>query len=294
MKTKNTIMQTVFVIFLAMGWESASLLSCAYAQGLHTPQAERQTLSPEEGRAALSAADAERPALRRAPGGHIAQTARYTTRFDGSALEIRGRKSNAEERGPMLRFQLQEMQQGTAMLATGNEDAPLVQADSQQVRYVRRSGIVERYDVAERGIEQSFVLPRRPKTEGDLTITGLLLTDQPMGAVLPDGAGGLNIALGQEGWQLHYGAVTAIDARGATQAGALTVSGNQVLMTVNGEWLAHAAYPVVIDPLIMIAQDTVNESRPAVAFDPGFKTSFETRPPLYFVVYSGFQMSAPS
>ncbi len=283
MKTKNTMTQIFFVMLTVLG--TASLLSRSDAQDLRTTQqTEHQAMTKADGRSALAAAGDERPMLRAESGGHIAKSARYATRFDGNGFEITGRKSNAAERGPMTRFQLLEMQQGTAVLAAGNDGAPLVQADSKQVRYVRRSGIVERYDVGERGVEQSFVLPRRVKSEGDLVITGLLLTDQPMGDVLPDGAGGVIIPFANEGWKLHYGAVTAIDARGAQQPGSLTVNGNQVMITVDGDWLARAAYPVVVDPLIQIAQDTVNESRPAVAFDPGWK-GFETRPPLYFVAY---------
>ncbi len=104
----------------------------------------------------------------------------------------------------------------------------------------------------EAGVEQSFVLRRHWPGGGDLTITGSLDADQALGKPLPDGSGGLIVPFADRSWRLRYGAVTVIDAVGDRRAASLAIADGQVNITVDGAWLATAAYPVVVDPLITI------------------------------------------
>jgi hypothetical protein len=288
MKTKGIIVRALLVLLglVALGSVGSPLtmLISGSAQQSDMAQNSNGDAPPKaDGRLALAAAGNEQPEIRAGGGEHFAVSPRYAARFDGAAIEITGHKRNADERGPTVRFQLSEVRKGSEVLASSADDDPSVQAGARRITYARRSGIVERYDVLERGIEQSFVLTRRARGQGDLILAGLLNSDQWLGESLPDGSGGLVIALGDTAWKLHYGAVTAIDATGLTQPASLAIAGGQVTITLDGDWLARAAYPVVIDPLIYVERDTKNQGRPVVAFDPGYSPS--ARPPRYFVAY---------
>lgn len=107
--------------------------------------------------------------------------------------------------------------------------------------------IVERYELRSEGIEQSFLLIER--IDGDWTIQGRVDSElraapraprhAPLEFVDPDGGGGL-----------RYGAALAIDALGRTLPLASAWDGAQITLTVPGEWLAEAAWPVLVDPLL--------------------------------------------
>ena len=288
MKTKGIIMRTLLVLLglAALGSVSSPLTMLVSGSAQQSGMAQNSNgdaPSKAAGRLALAAAAHEQPEIRADGGEHFAVSPRYAARFDGAAIEITGHQGNPDERGPTVRFQVSEVRKGSEVLASSSDSDPIVGASSKRIAYTRRSGIVECYDVLERGVEQSFVLTRKAKGEGDLVITGRLNGNQWLGDSLPDGSGGFSIALGDTAWTLHYGAVTAIDARGTRQPASLAIAGGQVTITLDGDWLARVAYPVVIDPLIYIETTTKNQGRPVVAFDPGYSPL--ARPPQYFVAY---------
>lgn len=227
---------------------------------------------------------AARTALVAEGKGHVATLPRHTARFDGTALEITGQADAATKPGPQVRFELEEVRQGGMFLAGGG-GAP-VRVDGKRIAYGRGSDIEERYEVRPDGIEQTFRLARPLPGRGDLVLTGALSADRELGRSLPDGAGGLVIPLGDGGSRLRYGAVTAIDAKGARRAGTLAVADGRVTLTVDGAWLATAAYPVVVDPLIWIERNVRFQSRPAVAFDFGGSAAGPgATPARYLVAY---------
>jgi hypothetical protein len=110
-------------------------------------------------------------------------------------------------------------------------------------------GIVEAYDVRDEGLEQTFVLRARPAATGDLIITGAIDTALhamggeagPQGIVFVDDSGRQI---------LNYGAATAIDARGNSTAMRTTLVDGEISLRLDGNWLANAAFPVTVDPLL--------------------------------------------
>lgn len=112
-------------------------------------------------------------------------------------------------------------------------------------------GIVETYDVRDEGLEQTFVLNRRPAATGDLVIAGAIDTALhavsgeagPQGIVFVDDAGRQI---------LNYGAATAIDAHGNSMAMRTTLVDGTISLRLDGNWLANAAFPVTVDPLLSV------------------------------------------
>lgn len=117
---------------------------------------------------------------------------------------------------------------------------------------IDHGAMVEAYDVLATGLEQSFVLPS-PLTK-DLVIAGAIdgrYTANPRG---PEHAAIEFVpvdATAREGAShVRYGAAMAIDARGRRLALASSFDGAAIALHVPGDWLASAAYPVVVDPLL--------------------------------------------
>lgn len=107
--------------------------------------------------------------------------------------------------------------------------------------------VTEAYDVRTDGLEQTFVL--RDRTDRDVVLTGAVQTAllaTPRGFVhgavdfLPAGAGN----------GVRYGAAFAVDAAGDRLPLATAWDGEHLRIHVPGAWLAHAAWPVVVDPLL--------------------------------------------
>lgn len=122
----------------------------------------------------------------------------------------------------------------------------------------RYGEVTERYDVRADGVEQTFVLQRRPAAAGDLVVRGefeTALIAAPVaashaGVVLCDATGAPMV---------RYGAATAIDAADRRLPLATTFAGSGIEIRVPAGWLADAAFPVVVDPLlstVFLAQGT--------------------------------------
>lgn len=112
--------------------------------------------------------------------------------------------------------------------------------------------MIEAYDVLATGLEQSFVLPS--PIAKDLVIAGAIAgayTASPRGQehaaleFVP-----LDATARAGASRVRYGAAVAIDARGKRLPLASSFDGAEIALHVPGDWLATAAYPVVVDPLL--------------------------------------------
>ena len=127
-------------------------------------------------------------------------------------------------------------------------------------------GLVEAYDVRPEGVEQTFVLPARPNVAGDLVIRGAI------DSVLHAQQGDSGLTFADEGGvaRVHYGAATAVDATGRRRAMSTTLVDGGLELRLDAGWLASAAFPLVVDPLV--APVIVANGQPigdvAVAHDP--------------------------
>ena len=136
---------------------------------------------------------------------------------------------------------------------------------------IRRPGIVEWYENTPRGLEQGFTLAARVKGHGSLVLE---LSVEHARARL----NGKSIELATDsGRQLRYGKLIAKDATGRILASRLEAPSPDRLRLVVDD--TGASYPVVIDPLITGAPDTILESN-----QPG---PLDSEPPAFGWSVSG-------
>lgn len=159
------------------------------------------------------------------------------------------------------------------------------QAEGNLYAYARPHGIVERYVVTTRGVEQQFLLERPLAVEGELRIEGKVDT-----ALAPVHAGrarrGGTRFEGPDGTAVNYGAVTVIDAAGARLSAAVEAAADSVSIVIDGAWLRAAAYPVLVDPLVnanfVIGNDT---SGAGTDYNEGAHVAYSQTSNLYMVVW---------
>src|SRR6266496_1336438 len=140
------------------------------------------------------------------------------------------------------------------------------------LEYRHAEGIVERYLVQSRGVEQQFVLPG-PYAGGDVLLTGSIATD-----LTPEKTSsfeGIAFRRGED-TVLFYGAAKAVDAGGRTALLEERWSGGELTIVVSGSFLSYARFPVLVDPYIgaRATVDSANDlaQNPAVAAIEGISS----------------------
>jgi hypothetical protein len=136
---------------------------------------------------------------------------------------------------------------------------------SLQYRHVE--GIIERYLVQSRGIEQQFVLPG-PYASGDVLLTGSVATD-----LVPDKTSSFEgIAFQRDGeTALFYGEAKAVDAAGSTALLEERWADGELTIVVPASFLAAARFPVLVDPYI--GSRTTVDSAVDLAQNPAVATT---------------------
>lgn len=110
-------------------------------------------------------------------------------------------------------------------------------------------GVTEAYDVRLDGLEQTFVLARRPGAHGDLVVRGAVATLLHASHVEPAHQP-LRFRDEQGKEIVVYGAATAVDANGNQRAMTTSFANGEVTLRLDAAWLATAAFPLVVDPLL--------------------------------------------
>ena len=142
----------------------------------------------------------------------------------------------------------------TTSVRVGTNDLPL---DATSPRMTHRDyrveyalgPVVEAYDVLGEGLEQTFVIARRPTGEGDLRIIGTITTalwTEPV----EDHAGDLQFRDARGTPLVRYGRAVAIDADGDRFSVMTSCSGNTITLRLPAAALATADFPLVVDPLL--------------------------------------------
>jgi hypothetical protein len=109
--------------------------------------------------------------------------------------------------------------------------------------------VTEAYDVRLDGIEQTFVVARRPAASGDLVVRGAITT--LLHAANVDAAHQPLRFRDEQGKELVvYGAATAVDARGNQRPMTTSFANGEVTLRLDAAWLATATFPLVVDPLL--------------------------------------------
>ena len=161
-----------------------------------------------------------------------------------------------------LAYELLDVRVGGVELFSATDEAQL-RLDGIRAHYEHAGGVRECYEATLAGVEQSFVFPERPLAQGDLVVRGRLRTNMlaveaPGGGLAFEltGVGGVTIgavfdtdsyAASAEG---EPSAVLGIDAEGTTARGTIRFDGNHVEYVLPASFVAEAAYPLVLDPLI--------------------------------------------
>ncbi|HEX5053286.1 MAG TPA: hypothetical protein VFZ65_16035 [Planctomycetota bacterium] len=109
---------------------------------------------------------------------------------------------------------------------------------------IRHGACTERFDLARGHVEQSFVFDR-PSPGGALRLR--LRVDTELNAVAAADGG---LSFGNERGGVRYGRATAVDARGERTAVAGELHDRVLTLTVPPAFVEHAAFPLVVDPLV--------------------------------------------
>ena len=233
------------------------LLACVCFAALSTPLAAQQ---PE--------ANALPSIQRAADGTAIAVGTDYRVHFGhgGVVFTAASTPTTAAAAADTLQFTLVAVRRGDDRLWTGPATATPNAADH-QVRYLRSPQLTEVYDLRAGGVEQSFVFAQRPAGHGDLVVRGAITTRLPLAGCSDDG-----VRYERDGRGVHFGAVTGVDANGATVRGSIRAGADFVEWVLPASFVEHAAYPLVLDPLIGSAISIASTSGtddvlPNVAYD---------------------------
>lgn len=172
-----------------------------------------------------------------------------------------------------LSWSMQTVSRGATVHLQAGPTAPTVVGMT--VDY-RREGVVERYEVHDRGIEQSFVFDRRPAGDGDLVVRCRLDTEL---ALRSDGDDSLLFERPAVGG-VRIGHVVGIDANGDRCAGQARVVDGALELSLPGAFVDAARYPLVLDPPIG-AVTTISTNDDAAENDVAYDRDWNR----YYVVW---------
>ncbi|MCA8948174.1 MAG: hypothetical protein KDE27_01650 [Planctomycetes bacterium] len=133
---------------------------------------------------------------------------------------------------------------GVELLRTG--ERPTRTCDDYRCEY-RFGAFVEAYDVLAEGLEQSFVVAKRPAA-GPLVVRGRVTTDLVAAATGPAHVA-LDFADPAGRQVLTYGRAFAFDARGLRTPVETAFADGEITLTVPAAFMANAILPVTVDPL---------------------------------------------
>lgn len=156
---------------------------------------------------------------------------------------------------------------------SGDTDVPFV-ADAMATRTaerrveIARGSLVEAYDLRPEGIEQTFVFANA-KGRGALAVE-LAITSELLGERLADGSCRFRSVRGG----VDVGSATAIDRNGKRAPCRTDLVGDRLRWTVPAEFVASAAFPLTIDPVITTSSLLPAQMRPLLAPDVAFVGSW--------------------
>jgi hypothetical protein len=173
-----------------------------------------------------------------------------------------------------LWLDLQSITLGEALVLDATTPVAPVQQGMTAV-YEHAAGILERYEARVEGLEQSFVIPTLPAASGDLVVrvgfaSELAPRAEGAGLFFDDG----------RGFGLRVGGVTGIDANGARASGTVEIVGGVIELRLPASFVASAALPLVVDPLIGGA-DTIYDDDDSADADAAYDVTFDD----YLVVF---------
>ena len=198
---------------------------------------EEKTERKESGSTAEKTEEKAIPATFAGEGEHT------TLSFPGATVQFRPDEVRyGVHGGTRFAYRFEKATIGGVAFAEATRSKTLPARDGDDVVY-RRGAVVERYRAVGGELEQLFEIATRPAGEGDLVITGRASSNKKMTSATAE-----EIAF--EDVKIHD--AVAIDASGRRLPLALGYDARhrRMTLTVPAAWLAIAAFPLVIDPLV--------------------------------------------
>jgi hypothetical protein len=173
-----------------------------------------------------------------ARGGLEARGHNYRVRLDAGVLRFSG-PAGASASGEASSFELRSIARGSKAELTAAE--PVARGN---LLTLNRGVAEERLEVRADGLEQSWVFPRPPAGQGDVTLR-LRTEGMSLGSV---DARGLHFVAGNR--ILTYGHATWVDANHEAASLSARYERGDIVLTVPSRLVDSAAYPAVLDPVV--------------------------------------------
>lgn len=184
---------------------------------------------------------ARRLELREKNGEYSNNNGTRIVHFDSNRVELSSTRL-PDGSHDYVRYALERIAQAGQVLATGGAAQPRL-ADGAIV--YDRGVYQEQYQIRDEGMEQLFVIPALTGT-GDLVVSGSF--DTNLTPVATGNGVSFRNASGVEA--AYYKEAFVVDAAGNKLSIPISFTGGSVTLTVPQAWLATAAFPVTIDPLL--------------------------------------------
>ncbi len=228
-----------------MRWSPATTAS---RRPLATPRPSGAAVQAPLSSAAHSAFRMDRGDILKKKGDSYAYNTRdYGATFAKGGVDF-GLPYEVDDLGqPLISYTLEAVRCGDAVLATGTPAAPSARPDRREV-YFDRGQVEEVYALRPEGVEQSFILHSLPEGRGAITIEGALKTSLA-GPAADEPAETLVFGDGRRE-RIRVSKAIVKDAKGRELALAMRYADGRMSMTVPAGWVAEAALPIVVDPLI--------------------------------------------
>lgn len=173
-------------------------------------------------------------------GGHRLSTSDYSARFQAGRFEYYSRTAFE----PDMVYTLSAVKLGDERVEFTS--APTVKAADDAVCYYYGDILSESYTSLPKGIAQCWVIDRRPRSPGDITIEATMRSPHQVTSSLS----GLEFLSKHGRRVLSYGAVTVIDSRGRTCGSMPEVHDGTLTITIPGDYLETAEFPILVDPVV--------------------------------------------
>ncbi|GMV83068.1 MAG: hypothetical protein AMXMBFR7_42520 [Planctomycetota bacterium] len=153
---------------------------------------------------------------------------------------------------------LESIRHGEAALYSVTDSKPATEiklaAGEREVRFERGAHMAERLRLLPDGVEVLWDLPALPPGSGDLTFQAKLDTPGLLARPAAEASGGVYFQDRTGSLAMRVGRMLARDAGGQeiTVEPTWEAAENRIAYALDGRWLADAAYPVTIDPIIVL------------------------------------------
>jgi hypothetical protein len=180
-----------------------------------------------------------------ADGAIVAAGPDYRLTCDRDGVTFTPQPSSPGASGEPLHLALAAVRRGETTTCLGPAATLPLAVGTTRIHYRHTPSLTEVYDLRPDGVEQSFVFAERPAGAGDVVVRLAVTTRLPRTVANDDG-----VRFARGGCGVTFGAVTGVDAHGATARGSIRAGDGYLEWILPAAFVDQAAYPMVLDPLI--------------------------------------------